>query len=160
VRDLHQHAAAVAGLRIGADGTAVVEVVQDLQRLLDDGVALAVLHVGDETDAAGVLLAARVVEALGFGQAGIDRGDRGRAHAAGRSRRRSALDEAACAHLTLLGSPLGRSSRVSCLGRPHVAPSSSPVMLHRIARKREGDVHRRSRRPIGAPDSGLSAIGQ
>ncbi len=64
VRDLHQDAAAVAHLRVGADRAAMVEVLQDLEALLDDGVGLAVVHVGDEADAAGILLVARVVEAL------------------------------------------------------------------------------------------------
>ena len=64
VRDLDQDAAAVAHHRIGADGAAVGEVPEDREPLLDDGVRLHVLHVGDEADAAGVLLVLRVVESL------------------------------------------------------------------------------------------------
>ena len=64
MRDLDQHAAAVAGLRVGAHGAAMIEVVENLQALLDDDVRLAVLHVGDEADAAGVLLIGRIVKAL------------------------------------------------------------------------------------------------
>ena len=70
MRDLDEDAAAVAELGIGADGAAMVEIVQDLQALLDDGVGLAVLHVGDEADAAGILLHRRVVEPLCVGMAG------------------------------------------------------------------------------------------
>jgi threonine aldolase len=42
----------------------MVDVAQDVEALLDDGVALAVLHVGDEADAAGILLLGGIVEAL------------------------------------------------------------------------------------------------
>ena len=55
---------------IGADRAAMVEVDEDLQALLDDGVRLAVLHVGDEADAAGVLLVRRVVEPWRAGRPG------------------------------------------------------------------------------------------
>ena len=64
VRDLDQDAAAVAHHRIGADGAPVGKVPEDREPLLDDGVRLHVLHVGDEADAAGVLLVLRVVESL------------------------------------------------------------------------------------------------
>ena len=64
VRDLHENAATVAHLRVGADGAAMVEVLQDLEALGDDRVRLAVLHVGDEADAAGILLVGGIVEAL------------------------------------------------------------------------------------------------
>ena len=80
VRDLHEDAAAVAHLGVGADRAAMVEVLEDREALLDDGVALAVLHVGDEADAAGILFVCRIVEALGRRQAGI-------AHRADRVRR-------------------------------------------------------------------------
>jgi hypothetical protein len=65
VRDLDQDAAAVAGLRIRPDRAAVVEVQEDLEALRDDLMGPAVLHVGDEADAAGILLARRIVQALG-----------------------------------------------------------------------------------------------
>jgi hypothetical protein len=54
---------------------AVVEVEENLQALGDDLVRLAVLHVGDEADAAGIVLATWVVEALGLRQrrvSGVD----------------------------------------------------------------------------------------
>ena len=71
MRDLHEHAAAVARLRVGAHRAAMVEVEQDLQAHLDDGVRLAVLHVGDEADAAGIVLVGGVVEPLGLRKARI-----------------------------------------------------------------------------------------
>ncbi len=74
--DLDEDAAAVAALRVGAHGAAMVHVLEDGEALLDDGVRLAVLHVGDETDAAGILLAGGIVEALG-GREGRDRGRKG-----------------------------------------------------------------------------------
>ena len=59
VGDLGQHAAAVAERRVGADRAAMVEIDQDLQALLENGVRGAALHVGDDADAAGIALAAR-----------------------------------------------------------------------------------------------------
>ena len=67
VGDLGQHAAAVAEGRIGADRAAMVEIDQDLKALLEDGVRLAVLHVGHKADAAGIVLLRRVVEAVRAG---------------------------------------------------------------------------------------------
>ena len=40
-----------------------VEVLQDLQAIRDDVVRAAALQVGDEADAAGIVLVARIVEA-------------------------------------------------------------------------------------------------
>ena len=74
VRDLHQHAATVAGVHIRTNGTAVIEIVQDLQAHRHNVVRLAVLHVGHEADPTGVVLAGWVVEALRFRQAGIEQG--------------------------------------------------------------------------------------
>ena len=65
VRDLHQDAGAVAHQRVGADGAAMLEVLEDPQPVLDDPVRLLVLQVDDEADAAGVALVRRVVEARG-----------------------------------------------------------------------------------------------
>jgi hypothetical protein len=74
VRHLQQHAGAVAGVGLGAGGAAVVEVAEDLQRLLQDLVRLAALHVHHEADAAGVVLKPRIVEPL---LAGPGRGELG-----------------------------------------------------------------------------------
>ena len=64
VRNLGQYAAAVAERRVGADGAAMVEVDENLQALFEDRVRLAVLHVGDEADAAGIMLVGGVIETL------------------------------------------------------------------------------------------------
>jgi hypothetical protein len=45
----------------------VLEVPEDLQAGRDDGVALAVGDVGDEADAAGVVLMCGIIEAVGVG---------------------------------------------------------------------------------------------
>ena len=64
VRNLDQDAGAVAGFRIAAAGAAMRQVDQDLQSLEDDVVRLLALDVDHETDAAGVVLVAGVVETL------------------------------------------------------------------------------------------------
>ncbi len=68
VRDLHENAGAVAGKRVGADRAAMLEVFEDGERVRDDLVALAALEIGDEADAAGVMLFLRIEEA-GFSRA-------------------------------------------------------------------------------------------
>ena len=64
VGHLDQDAGAVAHQRIGPHGATVVEVLEDLQRVGDDGVALLALQVRHEAHAAGVVLLGRVVQAL------------------------------------------------------------------------------------------------
>ena len=64
VRDLDQDACAVALQRVGADGAAMGEVLEDEQPLLDDGVVPGALDVGDEADAAGVVFVGGVVQTL------------------------------------------------------------------------------------------------
>ena len=59
VGNLDQDAGAVAHQLVGADGAAMVEVLEDLQALLDDRVALLALDVRHEADAAGVVLVRR-----------------------------------------------------------------------------------------------------
>ena len=63
VGDLGQDAGAVTGVRLGAGGAAVVEVVQRREALGDDAAGAAAAGVGHEGDAAGVLVVRRVVEA-------------------------------------------------------------------------------------------------
>jgi len=63
VGNLDQDAGAVAHQLVGPDRTAVVEVLENLQALLNDAVRLAALDVGHETDTAGIVLVRRVVEA-------------------------------------------------------------------------------------------------
>ena len=69
VGDLHQNARAIAHQRIGADGTAMRQVFQDEQAVLDDLVRLLALHMRDEADAAGIMLVARIIKTLFFRQA-------------------------------------------------------------------------------------------
>src|SRR5262249_53463027 len=64
VGHLQEDAGAVAGVGLAPAGAAVKEVDEDLQRLAHDGVRLSPLDVDDETDAAGVVLVARIVETL------------------------------------------------------------------------------------------------
>jgi hypothetical protein len=51
-------------ISVGADGAPVVEVLQDLQALLDDRVALVALDMGDKADAAGIVFVGRIVQTL------------------------------------------------------------------------------------------------
>ena len=74
VRDLHQDAGAVAHARVGADRAAMLEIAEDAQAVLDDLVRLAALDVGDEADAAGVLVERRIVQAMRRRRAGIGGG--------------------------------------------------------------------------------------
>ena len=68
VGDLDEDAGAVAKELVGAGGAPVIEVEQDLQTLLDDRVASGALDMGNETDAARVVLVGRIVETLSLGQ--------------------------------------------------------------------------------------------
>ena len=62
VGHLHEDAGAVAGVGLGAGRAAVVQAAHRGERLVDDPVALAALHVDDEADAARVVLESGVVE--------------------------------------------------------------------------------------------------
>ena len=64
VGELDQEAGAVAGLRIAAAGTAVLEVLEHLDALVDDACERVAVDVRDEADAAGVVLVRRIVEPL------------------------------------------------------------------------------------------------
>ncbi len=66
-RGLDEDAGAVAGVLLGAARPPVVEVAEGLDAGAHDVVAAVALHVHDERDAAGVVLEARVVEALLLG---------------------------------------------------------------------------------------------
>ena len=67
VGHLQQYAGAVTRVDLAAAGAAVVQVPQDLDRLLEHAVGLVALDVDHEPLAAGVVFVARVVEAL-FGR--------------------------------------------------------------------------------------------
>ena len=70
VRDLHQHAGAVAHQRVGADRAAMGQVFQHAQAVGDDLVgACTPFMCDDEADAAGIMLVARVVKPLALRQA-------------------------------------------------------------------------------------------
>ncbi len=64
VRDLDQHSGAVAGFRIASASAAVGQVDQDLNALDDNVVRLLALDVGDEADAARIMLVAGIVKTL------------------------------------------------------------------------------------------------
>ena len=80
MRNLRQDAAAVAELRVGADGAAVVEIDEDCKPFSQDGVRVAAVHVGHDADAAGIALVRRIVEALGARRQRIGAARRGRAN--------------------------------------------------------------------------------
>ena len=67
IRHLDQDASAVARFRVGANGTAVLQIAQDVETVLDDLVALLVLDIGDEANAAGIFFVARVIQTLRCG---------------------------------------------------------------------------------------------
>ena len=71
VRNLDKNAAAVAKLRIGADGASVIQIEQDSQAHLDDVVAGRVVQIGDEADAAGIVLLGGIVKTLRLRKQGI-----------------------------------------------------------------------------------------
>ena len=62
--DLHQDAGPVAALLVGALRAAVVQVLQDLQRIVDDAVGFFSFNIHNKPDTAGVMLKRRVVQAL------------------------------------------------------------------------------------------------
>ena len=75
VRDLDEHAAAIARLGVGAGRAAMVEVEEDLQAHRDEIVRLAIMHVRHETHAAGIMLLGRIVETLSRRKRGIAHDD-------------------------------------------------------------------------------------
>ncbi|MNV22303.1 hypothetical protein D3C71_1132700 [compost metagenome] len=72
IRDLHKNTRAVTHQRVGTDSTAMRQVFQDEQAVLDDLVRLLALHIGNEADAAGIMLVARIIKTLGGRNAGGD----------------------------------------------------------------------------------------
>ena len=70
VGNLNENTGAVAGFGIAAAGSAVGEVDEYLNAFGDDVVGFVAFDAGDETDAAGVVLVAGVVKALGGGEDG------------------------------------------------------------------------------------------
>ena len=74
VRDLNQNARPVAGFRIAPACAAVRQVDEDLNPLLDNVVRFLSLDVGHETNAAGIVFMAGMIETLGLGQSGWSAG--------------------------------------------------------------------------------------
>ncbi len=74
VRDLDQHAGAVAGIGVAAQGAAVVEVGQHLQGVVEQPARTAAVHVDDEADPARVVFMRGVVQALTGRDAGESHG--------------------------------------------------------------------------------------
>ena len=64
VRDLHEDAGAVAGERVGAGRTTMGQVLEDLDAVLDDGMARPALQIHHKADATRIVLALRIVESL------------------------------------------------------------------------------------------------
>ena len=71
MRNLQEYTRAVAGVGFTAGRATVVKVLQHLDRLLEDLVRLASLHVDDEADAAGVVFEPGIIQTLFFGHAGV-----------------------------------------------------------------------------------------
>ena len=66
VRNLEQYPRAVAGARIRGNSATVREIVEELERLVDDVARADAMDVGDEADAAGVVLISWVIQSLLF----------------------------------------------------------------------------------------------
>jgi hypothetical protein len=60
----NEDAGTVARERIGTDGAAMRQVLQDLEPVLDNGVARPALEVGDEADTTSVMLASGIEQSL------------------------------------------------------------------------------------------------
>jgi hypothetical protein len=61
---LDQNARTIPHQGVSPNRTAVIEIAQDLQTLFDDAMAFVPFDMGNKTDAAGIMLAAGVIEAL------------------------------------------------------------------------------------------------
>ena len=69
VRNLQHDSATITRFRIGTHRAAVFQVAQDRQPVLDDLVAFVVTDIGNQADAAGIVLVAWVIQALACRQA-------------------------------------------------------------------------------------------
>lgn len=72
IRNLDQDAGPVAHQSIGTYRATMIEILENLEPLVDDGVALLTLYMRNKADAAGIMLVAWVVKTLRGG----DRGNR------------------------------------------------------------------------------------
>ena len=62
VGQLQEDAGPIAGFRVAAASAAMLQILQDLESIADEGMALLAFDVRDEADAARIALEARVVE--------------------------------------------------------------------------------------------------
>ena len=61
VRNLQQHAGAVAGILLATAGPAVIQILENGQRLLDDLAGFFALDIDDEADAAGIVFESGII---------------------------------------------------------------------------------------------------
>ncbi len=125
VRNLHQDAGAVAGARIGADSAAMFEIAENADRVGDDLMRFLALDIGDEADAAGILLQRQVVKAFGGRAPGMLA--RGFKRFRGRVRRQRIRHDVFAlelrpAHLSPLAPARASSSSSAHLGRSRHPP--------------------------------------
>ena len=66
---LNQDACPITGVGLATTRAAMVEVQENLNSLLDDGVGFLAFDIGDESDAAGIMLELWIVKALFAGRA-------------------------------------------------------------------------------------------
>ena len=67
MRHLEQDSRTVTGIFFAAARPAVIEILQNRQRLLDDFMGFLTLDIDDESDATGIVLKPRIIKAL-FGR--------------------------------------------------------------------------------------------
>lgn len=67
VGDLNQYPGAITHQSIRARSAAMGQIRQNAQALLHNRMGFCPVDIGDESDATGVMLVARIVQALGFG---------------------------------------------------------------------------------------------
>jgi hypothetical protein len=67
VGDLNQDTGTIARQGVGPGGTAMGEILENIQTLLDDLMAFVPLDMGYEADAAGVMFIGRVIQPLPCG---------------------------------------------------------------------------------------------
>ncbi len=124
VGNLHQHAGAIAHQRIGADRAAMRQVFQHGETVGDDLVRLHTLHLGDEADAAGIVLVARIVKTLLFRQP---------------------------VGAIMRGSVHGIPGGIVCIGKPLIGHCLVPLMRHDHRRRIVFICCALSSRPLPAP---------
>ena len=65
IGDLQQDSRTITQQRIGADSTAVIDILENFQRLRDDIVRSHTFDMRDKSDTTGVVFVTRVIQALG-----------------------------------------------------------------------------------------------